>query len=256
MKYLLTAILSLSFIGQSISQPPPDFTLVDQDSVSWNLYTELGKGNTVLLDFFFASCVPCQTFTPEIEQIYQDYGAGTGTLIVLGISDRDNNATLAAFDSTYGVTYPSGGTEGNGNTITNLYMTWFPFFSWPNYAVICSDTSIFWGVPPDTGMPELRNKIDTCDIVTDIDELNSDQGKTIVYPNPSYGYVNIAISSTQERFVWVKLYDLQGALVKQSNIRMVGSMAWDLSDIQTGYYLMELSDGGKVYSREKILLLH
>lgn len=256
MKIILIAALIISSIWQSFAQAPPDFTLVDQDSVSWNLYDELGKGNTVLLDFFFASCVPCQTFTPEIEQLYKDYGSGTGGLIVLGISDRDNNAVLAAFDSTYGVTYPTGGTQGDGGTITNLYMAWFGSSWWPQYAVVCTDTSIFWGISPSIGMPEIRNKIDTCAIVTEVSEVNSSSIQFSIYPNPAMGHVNINLSNSIPDEALISLYDLHGVRIRQMNVVKGDQMLLNLDDVQTGYYLIEVSHRGIILGREKLVLFH
>jgi len=255
MRILLVLTLVISNIWHALAQAPPDFTLYDQDSIAWNLYSELEKGNTVLLDFFFASCVPCQTYTPEIEAIFQDYGSGAGDLVVLGISDRDNNSALAVFDSAYGVTYPTGGTEGNGNTITNLYMLWFPFFSWPNYAVVCTDTSIFWGVTPSIGMAEIRNKIDTCDIVTWIEEDLGGKLALRIYPNPGEGFVHLDLSRSYHETVLVSLYNIHGALLKKSKANN-GRMRWDVRDLQSGYYLIEVANGAGIIRRDKIMLIH
>jgi len=254
MRILLALTLVISNTWHTLAQAPPDFTLYDQDSVAWNLYNELGKGNTVLLDFFFASCVPCQTYTPEIETIFQDYGSGTGDLVVLGISDRDNNAALAVFDSTYGVTYPTGGTQGNGNTITNLYMLWFPFFSWPNYAVVCADTSIFWGVTPSVGMAEIRNKIDTCDIVTWSKEPEGENLVLRIYPNPVEDFVHLDLSMSDYETVSIALYNIHGALLKKIKAGE-GRTSWDMRELQSGYYLIEFANGTNIIHREKLMLI-
>ena len=255
MRTLFVAVLFFSSTWHSFAQAPPDFTLYDQDSIAWNLYGELGKGNTVLLDFFYASCVPCQTYTPEIEMIFQDYGSGTGSLVVLGISDRDNNAALASFDSTYGVSYPTGGTQGNGNTITNDYKLWFPFFFWPNYAVVCTDTSIFWGVNPSIGMAELRNKIDTCDIVTSIDKYAFKNKGRLIYPNPTEGFVNLDLSTIENETTSLALYNIHGVLLKKIQVQK-GRIRWDVREFQSGYYLIEMSYGADVISRERLMLIH
>lgn len=240
----------------SFAQAPLDFTMYDQDSVSWNLYDELGKGNTVLLDFFFAACVPCQTLTPQIQQLYLDYGAGTQNLIVLGISDRDNNAALAAFDTTYGGTYPTCGIEGNGDSITDEYRNWFPFSAWPRYAVICKDTSIFWQVTPDSGMVTMRKMIDSCDVVTDITTTDHQHAYFDVYPNPSQGALNITASDHIEGELDISLYNLQGALVKKIMVNSAQLINWELNDITAGYYLIEIAQNGALYHREKLLLIH
>ncbi|MBL4657966.1 MAG: redoxin domain-containing protein [Flavobacteriales bacterium] len=247
-------LFSLSFVK---AQPPPDFTLYDQDSVAWNLYDELGKGNTVLLDFFFAACGPCQTFTPEIEQLYKDYGSGTGGLIVLGISDRDNNVALAAFDSTYSVTYPSGGTQGGGNDITSNYMLWFPFFSWPKYAVICTDTSIFWEVEPAIGMQALRNRIDTCDIVTGVHNQPKVENKLNIHPNPSSGEIRLQLSQPISDELVVQVYSVEGRLMKTFELEKSSSrgVTLNLSEFRSGSYIVEVLEQSSILARKKLMLI-
>jgi len=237
--------------------------LYDTDSVSWNLYSLLGSGKTVLLDFFYASCVPCQTFTPEIEQLYQDYGAGTGDLIVLGISDRDNNAVLGSFAADYNVTYPSGGTKGNGNTITSLYMGWFSFSGWPQYAVVCTDTSIFWGVTPSIGMAALRNKIDTCDIVTSSRQLdlnhNISELKVSVYPQPADQSLSVHIENASRAHLKIKLLNLLGSVIKEYDLRnYMGSsrLVINTAELNSGTYLMQVEELGHTRRNVKIVVTH
>ena len=56
------------------AQQPPNFSMTDTHGNEWNLYTELGKGKVVVLDFFFVDCKPCQRYTPMIQSIYESHG--------------------------------------------------------------------------------------------------------------------------------------------------------------------------------------
>ncbi len=157
---LLVFLMATSWCVKA--QNVQDFSMTDHNGVEWNLFEELGKGKTVILDFFFVDCKPCQTYTPMMEQVYQDYGADTGTVLILGISDRDNNLRVKQFETDYGSTYPSCGFEGGGDTITTLYQNWFTFLGWPTYAVICPDTTIQWNLPKSDGLPEIRDSLKSC----------------------------------------------------------------------------------------------
>lgn len=262
---LRTFVLSIVIIGFSNryvqSQTPPDFTLYDLDSNAWNLYSLLGNGKTVLLDFFFAACVPCQTYTPEIEQLYADYGSGTSDLIVLGISDRDNNATLSTFVSDYNVSYPVGGTMGTGNLITVDYSNWFSFSGWPTYGVVCTDTTIFWGLSLSIGMADLRSKIDTCDIVTSSPqfELNKSELDIHVYPQPADRSLFIKVYSVAMEKVKIKILNLLGEVVEESALITqlgIGSVALNTSKLNSGVYVLQVLEPGKTMSNTRIVVTH
>ena len=167
---ILLAILCSS----TTAQVAPDFSVTDTDGTEWNLHEQLGLGKTVVLDFFFVDCVPCQSQSPEVSDMYQDYLAANAAVLVLGISNRDADAVVEQFDQTYGITYPTAGEEGGGDTVTTLYQSWFQFFGWPSYGVVCPDTSIIWGILPSVpDVPELRNAVDECLGISSVDDRPS-----------------------------------------------------------------------------------
>lgn len=161
---IFTILTALLVCRQTlIGQTAPDFTITDTDGVEWNLHEQLGLGKTVVLDFFFVDCVPCQSQSPEVSDMYQDYLAANADVLVLGISNRDNDVEVEQFDQTYGITYPTAGEDGGGDTVTTLYQGWFPFFGWPSYGVICPDTTMDWGILPSVpDVPEIRVAVDVC----------------------------------------------------------------------------------------------
>lgn len=143
-------------------QTAPDFSITDTDGQEWNLYDQLGAGKTVMLDFFFVDCIPCQGQSPEVSIMYNDYLAAGEDVLVLGISDRDQDPEMVQFDITYNIDYPTAGTDGGGDTVTLLYQSWFPFFGWPSYGVICPDTTITWGIQPTVPGVQLRDAVNGC----------------------------------------------------------------------------------------------
>jgi len=145
------------------AQVAPDFTITDSDGNEWNLYEQVGLGKTVVLDFFFVDCVPCQGQSPAVSAMYQEYLATGSDVLVLGISNRDSDVAIEQFDQTYNISYPTAGEEGGGDTVTTLYQSWFSFFGWPSYGVVCSDTIINWGILPSIpDVPEMRSAVDAC----------------------------------------------------------------------------------------------
>ena len=107
MKKIYFLLLGI-FISFGVSaQTPPDFTGTDTQGNSLNLYTTLASGKTVMLDFFFTTCPPCISNVPNIEHIYQEFGAGGGDFEIWAINDRNSDAEVDAYNAQYGVTNPA-----------------------------------------------------------------------------------------------------------------------------------------------------
>lgn len=118
MKKLLL-LLSFIWAGSSdvLAQLPdgtiaPNFTVVDINGQSHNLYNLLDQGKTVYLDFFATWCAPCWSYhqSHALKEIWDDYGpAGTGEAYVISI-ESDPATNVACITD-----LPScvGGTQGN-----------------------------------------------------------------------------------------------------------------------------------------------
>ncbi len=231
--------LSLSIFAQA--QKAPDFTMTDIHNNQWSLYDELAKGKTVVLDFFFANCTPCQTLTPMMEQVYQDYGAGAANVMVFGISFTDNNARLLQFEQNYGATYPSAGNEGGGDTITSLYQSWFPFVGFPTYAVVCPDSSVFWNLPRNANFPELRDSLDVCLAKFSLPDLKKSVTLQL-YPNPARDVVHF--ENSWKGNVDLKIMSLQGSLLRNWAVEKEDYRldVW-LPHLRAGTYIFEIKLG-------------
>ncbi|MEZ4722190.1 MAG: redoxin domain-containing protein [Flavobacteriales bacterium] len=244
-KLILIGLWSAAVNLNGFAQKAPDFTFTDTKGVEWSLYDQLGQNKVVILDFFFVDCVPCQTLTPAVESIYNDFGTGQEHLIVFGISDRDINEKVLEFEDLYGVTYPTCGLEGGGDTITSYYSIGFPFIGWPTYAVVCHDTSIIWNLPRNEGLPELRAAADSCVSVTA--GILSDFSKRVpIYPNPAdqYIYVSSEVDHT------VELFSSDGRLQKSVWFdHQMEAMKLFIGDLPAGlYYIIDHQNGNKEYS--------
>ena len=244
MKPILVLFFILTFTP-CFSQSAPDFTFTDTEGKQWNLYTELGKGKTVLLDFFFADCTPCQTLTPGIVQLNNDYGSGTDNLIVFGISDRDDNEKVEQFENDYGVNYPSCGLTGGGDTITNLYVSWFSFIGWPTYAVVCPDKSVSWNLPKNSGFPEIRTAIDECNALTAIITATHSYSTYQIYPVPSTDQLNIKSNQTGPAEIF--LYEpISGKNVIYKEIYFSGeTLSVSLKELNAGLYTLLINSKSK-----------
>ncbi|MCP2370031.1 thiol-disulfide isomerase/thioredoxin [Agromyces terreus] len=62
-------------------------------------------GEVTVVNFWYAGCAPCRVESPVLEEVHQSYAPDEVAFI--GVNVRDQADTAAAFEQTYGVTYPS-----------------------------------------------------------------------------------------------------------------------------------------------------
>ncbi|MFB9653393.1 TlpA family protein disulfide reductase [Pseudarthrobacter sp. NPDC092184] len=68
------------------------------DSADW-------QGNVTVLNVWYAACAPCRKEAPGLEALHQEFK--NDGVRFYGINVRDTAATAAAFERTFGTTYPS-----------------------------------------------------------------------------------------------------------------------------------------------------
>lgn len=128
----------------------PDWTLVDLNGTTHNLYTYLNAGKTVYIDVSATWCGPCWSYhgTGALENLYTTYGpTGTNEVMVFFI-EGDGATTLADLNGT------TGGTQGDWVTgtpypiinpsaaATTTFNTNYAIGYFPTIYMICPDRSI------------------------------------------------------------------------------------------------------------------
>ncbi|MBE4720091.1 TlpA disulfide reductase family protein [Pseudarthrobacter sp. AB1] len=62
-------------------------------------------GKVIVLNFWYAACAPCRLEAPRLEALSREFK--TQGVSFFGVNIRDEEPTAAAFERTFGVTYPS-----------------------------------------------------------------------------------------------------------------------------------------------------
>ena len=242
-----TLILFSLIVNIVYGQEARDFTITDTKGESWNLYNELAKGRTVVLDFFFADCTPCQKLTPALARLLNEYDQDS--LLILGISDRDNNDKVDEFEFLYGVNYPSAGREGGGDTTTNLYKSWFSFVGWPTYAVVCPNRQIHWDIKRDTNFVEMRQKILECSGTLFTRRIYKNILNT--YPAPSPSNSTITLSMANDGAYSVKFISSSGQTILEQVSNSANTL--EIPQCDNGIYYLEILQKDSIY-RTKLII--
>ena len=246
LKFIILIFLILT-LNSVYGQEARDFTITDTKGESWNLFDELAKGKTVVLDFFFADCTPCQRLTPALAKIYSSYD--TDSLLVFGISDRDDNFKVDKFESEFGANYPSAGTEGGGDTVTNLYRSYFSFIGWPTYAVVCPNRQIRWDLERDTNFVELKEEIEGC--IGTLSAQDFSKLQLNIFPNPTMSSSIIMVDYKNKGPNKVTLVSSSGQVIlSQESIK---NNTVKIPKCADGIYYIKVVNGNNVY-QSKVLI--
>jgi len=81
-------------------------------------------------------------------------------------------------------------------------------------------------------------------------------GHLTITPNPSHGEFTITLgSNTQSGSLSAKLTDAEGRTVWQKQLEVTGNtIPVKINGVASGIYFMELSDGGAVIGRNKVVI--
>lgn len=148
LSYLLFVLCSNWTLSEcQTGQPAPDFEVTDTHGKKHRLYDYLNHGKTVVLDFFFTTCIPCQYYTPQVNLAFKKYGCNKKDVIFMAIDYNDTNEEVKAYDSKYQIEYPSiSGLEGGGNKVVNAY----GIIGFPTFYVVDSSKKIVMEIDPPT----------------------------------------------------------------------------------------------------------
>ena len=116
-----------------LNRPAPVFTLPALDGGDLQLQNYIGK-KTVLINFWYSECAPCQEETPALQQVYKKLAADG--LVVIGVNVRGNerrgalgDEDIRKFIARYNVTYPiaidTQGDTGRAYQVTPLPSSYF-----------------------------------------------------------------------------------------------------------------------------------
>lgn len=235
-----------------------DFTITTTDGITRNLYSTLDSGKTVFVDLFYTTCSWCQYYSPIIEEIYQNTGAGEEDIEFWGISNNlfDTNNVIDQYRLDYNITNPCAGPWGGGTTAFSIMVNGQDFQGFPTYCVICPDRTLFFNpcYPPTvTGFDPY---FESCDTLTGINYNNDalKSGIISVYPNPSSTELSLEIKVKYSVPVKIEFFNLLGLKVFSASYD-VSSVRRDINipvdQLPNGVYFIRMMQNGQFIDTQK-----
>lgn len=254
---LLVAALLISSIsfGQvqnyNVGDVVNNFIVTDVYGVEHNLYEYTAQGKHVYLDFFFDTCVPCQTTTPIFNEFYDKYGCNQGDLIAISMNNgTDNDAAVIAFEEQYGGPFnhaPAVSADGGAGAVDAD----FNIAAYPTYCLIGPDNTLLENdIWPLTGVETFEATFpadfDPPVMACSLGITEQELVQVAVFPTISNGQ-NINIMASLPLDGPVAVYDVNGRLVHTSNGTVLNVAAG------SGIYFVQLSVGGQSVTKRIVI---
>lgn len=237
----------------SAGDTAPDWTVTDIHGNTHQLSTYTAAGKSVLIDFFYTTCGPCQTTAPKITDFYHKYGCNQSDVIVLGIDQGDNNAQVLAFENQYSGTnpYPAcSGTEGGGNAVVSAYSP----SAYPTIIIIGSDgTFKNTDVWPVGTIADIESAFSAANVTitpmacaTGIEEADAIK-ETSLFPNPSSHQTTLIVVANEAGELDIEVYSVLGQQVSHIQSKAIpgnNTLMLDNSQLDSGLYFVRIKLNG------------
>jgi hypothetical protein len=108
-----------------------------------------------------------------------------------------------------------------------------------------------WFAGCELGSPA-RSFDPSCSPLVNVEESTMEGQPVMMYPNPTSGM--LYVDNSQTTWTLVRIFDLQGALIFQKNLKRETLWQWDTQGLSTGMYLVEfLAEDGSVRAERLIV---
>ncbi len=216
---LILLAIGLSTSAQTPLTEAPNIKVTDINGQFHSLFDYLDNGQYALIDFFSATCGPCNSLARTLDTVYKHYQENQGSLVILGIDNFFNDATVSEFAENNNATFPmASGIEGNGSNMHELYE--IPYY--PCMVLIAPDRTIL--------SPYLAHNHHAQGIIDSlksyhisnvgIAEFKTNTNALQAYPNPATDMVQIkAVNNQAQAFEYLIVYNTQGQKIKEKALK-------------------------------------
>jgi hypothetical protein len=216
---------------------------------------------TVFIDLFYTTCSWCQYYAPIIEEIYQNTGAGQGSIEFWGISNNlyDTNNVIEQYKLDYNITNPCAGPWGGGTTAFSIIVNGQNFQGFPTYCVICPDRTLYFDpcYPPTVnGFDPFFESCDTLTVINNNDDVFR-SGIISVYPNPASTEISMEITADKPGPFEFYFYNLLGLRVCSASYELKNGkqiITFKTGHLSNGVYFIKMMENGVNLASKKVCI--
>ena len=265
MKNLLLSIITLSVFSinaQTTLTTAVDFTAKDIEGNTFNLFSKLGEGKYVLIDFFFTNCGPCQNTAPKLHEAFMTYGANNpdAQVYFVSINRDDNNAVFQSWESTYmnpTGPYPKGisGTEGSASGGPQSFSATYGITAYPTMILIAPDLSIveqdIWPITTADDFDPFFTSHGITPFTVGISDITTDNNFSI-FPSPAKDQITLSVNG--KKLSSIRIFNMLGNVVMNKTISdSQQSEILDISNLTSGIYYAEVKVNNANYIIKKFV---
>jgi hypothetical protein len=227
------AILHTFCFGQTTA---PDFTAVDCDGYSHNLYTELNSGKIVVI-IWVMPCWGCISGAQAADSAVQDLASLNPNGILLWIVD-DGPPSDCAYVESWVTSIGLKKQTVFGNYNNEINQDSYGGFGMPHVTVITPDKTIHYNQFNTTGSDIYGAIQYAINVATDVREMATVTGISI-YPNPTSEFVNIINDVPVDKVILTT--DI-GQVVQEFQCGGIRNPRIAIGDVPPGSYLLRVID--------------
>lgn len=239
MKILNKILVLLCFfltIGNAFSQEVSDFTIVDVEGESYNLYEQLDQGKPVILDMFARFCATCSESMLIVDTLWMKYGSGEDVQIWAIETSGYSDSIIQEYKLEHQVSFPFFTSLSNPFLLDS-----FPISYTPWYYVICPDRSL-----RQIDLEHLRAYVNACSSLSVGENENSDL--KIYYYNSRFNFEN----QNNSELYKISIFSINGVFqYYEDNIHLNEGLEIKLS---TGLYIVEVKSKNEFAVRRKVIV--
>ncbi len=236
-----------------------DFHVKTPEGMSIYLFPILDNENKiVVIDFFSTACGYCQTYAPDFQSSYENFGENGGNVYFMNINYGSDNAAVESFDSIFGLTMPTAsGTQGGGNIVFNDYQ----IQSYPTVIVITPDHNIFnqyiW--PPDTQTID-SVVVAAGGIMVNVEKKVNTTPSISIFPNPASSYSTLKISENKSSFIKFDISDTYGTIIYYNINNKIKNSETEynlpIGNLQSGIYFVRIYKNSNIFTVKRLIIKH
>lgn len=220
-----------------------DFTTDDCNGITHNLFDSLDAGNVIIICWVMP-CNPCATYAEYASDAVQSFATSHPGRVKYYLADDYANSTcsnLTGWSSNYNIAADAFFSN------TDLDMLDYGTIGMPKVVVLGKKTHTIYYNENDNKTTQIgvENAITLAlTSSTEIDEHTENNLSLIVYPNPTFGTINIEYNSQIP--VQFDIINMLGKKVLSQKTNSIKSTTIDVSSLTKGLYFLQMTTGSKI----------